>query len=600
MPDSPTINRALYEGVEKYGPELIKGAKDIATKINPTLGAKVSSGLDYATSSLSQFAHNAFSFDSVATGKSGALLKEGWGDYQRAIDKHLSLIMQQANATGTSSQMAGGVAERIARRYARNEVFGRDDNILAAMLHAYRIEHGPEKALNMGDILQTMFKESPRQGYNPRTGGVDTKNVTTRFKTNMGKNPLTKDLGFRVSTYQAPGGTERVLGTGMAHILAVKAGMEHMSQISNLMLGSNSWSSFFKSSEALFGQGYKNAQAEMLAHNAIGSALSDANNDIVKFNSGLVKQFAPNSFGEFLSKNFPIPGLSTVRQRLMAMGAVQGRMVAQEAAFNLLKDPNDLVAKTNLKYLGIDFQKVLRNGQLDKEDIGRAMFENVQQRIFFNNEAYRSRFAQNSPIGRMVNMYHNFTIQQSRLLQREMVKAYESKNLLGAAKLITELSLIFPSVGFGIHALKDIWTGKEDPSTAANHLGEHETALLDATNFANRIDGITSVAGFGIVSSYVRASMRRKLTNQMVGPFLGSMGELAEDTAVGIAGKGGEHRWWPVYRDMLRDAPSFGIGSYLASEMFSTQQQINANKPMTTARIRAKRAAELRKARKGE
>jgi hypothetical protein len=112
-----------------------------------------------------------------------------------------------------------------------------------------------------------------------------------------------------------------------------------------------------------------------------------------------------------------------------------------------------------------------------------------------------------------------------------------------------------------------------------------------------RLEGISNVAGFGIMSSFTRAAGHRKLLSAMVGPAINAAAEIGQDISEPIASRaaGKKMNFKPLYRDVLHDIPSLGIGSWASDWLLPSQADVNAAKPLTPKRVAARAAAARRK-----
>ena len=612
------LGKAAYEGLKQSGVGGAvfsageKVARDVGEAASSYAGkSKVGQYLAPKVESMSQAVQNmaakTFGLESQLTGPTGAKLNEHLKIFEKEFDKQQAIHLKEAKIN-PQHPMFGQPEYEIkgyARRVARINTFGKNDALLAQHLNNIAIIQGEEKAKNIADGLGVYFHDAARK---------DKGAERTELTSNLYKNPLTRDIDFRNSPYNPVSDTERAIQSATHTVLAFKAGLAHLSTPLNLLLG-QSLSSFGKASTHLFGGGYAGARAEMLSLNAIGSAFMEEAEQHYKFQNGLIKEYAPGSVGEFISKNWQIPGMSALRQRTMTMAAMQGKYSAMEAATTLLdQDASHKaveLAEENLRYHGIDPDKIrTQNGQLMPEDIRSAMYENVNRRVFISTGRNRAPIAVQNSFGRLIGMYHSYAAAQSKFIQKEVMRSIQRGNPAEVAKTFATLGIIFPAVGAAIAGLEQFWMGKPD---AIENTKEQEANILnpggflDGKNFADRLDGILHVAGFGVMSSYTRAAGRRKLINTIAGPTINAGAELIQDAYA--AGKGiatGADRgkdeykaktWAPLARDILHDVPSLGVGAWASEHFFPTQQQLNKQKPMTKRRLAAQRAAARKKAR---
>src|ERR1700744_5116544 len=350
---SSTIGNAVFELGEKL-------AGKAATKFSNAAPV-----VEDATKWISK----TFSLESQLTGKSGEALKGYLKKYESVKDAHLGSETLANKALPAHQQLDPYIIAGRAQMKARNQMFGPKDELMQGYINHIAQEHGEEKAKNVVDALGVYFHDSV---YQQGTGEA------SRLASNLkAKNSLVEDIDFRNSPYRPAGDAERGIHQYTASALAFKAGLAHATTPLNALIG-RSLTSFAKASTHLFGSGYDAAKAQMLAHNAIGQIFAEEHQQIYDFQNGLIQKYAPGSIGEFISKNWMIPGLSTMRQRTATMLAMQGKYAAQEL-YERLASPNITTierAKYDLRKLGLDPTKLLAQKGLLAEDIRNAMFNN--------------------------------------------------------------------------------------------------------------------------------------------------------------------------------------------------------------------------------
>lgn len=546
-----------------------------------------------------------FGLDSTLTGKSGAFVKQHLTKFESEFDKQLSIGTQEAQKLGPGVVPRHAI-ETQARRAARDKVFGQNDELLSAATHAMALEHGEEKAKNFVDNLGVYFHEQVRDKQN---AGQFSARLTTNIKktkqiapvaglTEGGAN-FASDIELNPSPYNRRAfindkpGLEASLHSYGSAALAFKAGLAHTTTPLNALIG-NSLSSFAKASGAMFGSGYDAARQELQAHNALGSMFLEELDQMYKFKNGTIQKYAPGTIGEFVHKNWAIPGFSALRQRTATMFAMQGKYSAIEYAHDLMSGDADKVrrAKLNFEYLGIKPNEVMQNGgNLTPEHIRQAMFENTNQKLFIQSAARnRSQFATSNAMGRLVSMYHGYGAAQANFIQKELIKAYKLRDPMSMLKTMAVLGVVFPAVGTAVHSLEQVWM---HPSNAGEKFDESIAKMKQmgsSADIEDRLEGIANVAGFGVMTSYGRAAGRRKLLESMAGPVINAAAELGQDAANARTNPE------PLARDVLHDIPSLGIGSWAADKFLPNQKEVNKRKPMTSRRLAARKAAMKRKA----
>jgi hypothetical protein len=621
------IGHAVFELGEKAISSLVKGSEKSVAHANTQMGGKLgstyvqeaSTTFDKIGKNANQWLSGAFSLNSqIPKGHGGTVLKDALNDYARTTDHHQALIAAENKAKGITMSKGeiynlatkghANSPDRNLQQGSRNLVFGKNDQILSGSLHLITKEHGSEKAKNISDGLGVFFHEEAKPyGISGVNGTRLVKNLSSDLLT---KNVLGKDAAGRAipwgqSPYKERGAIEKKLTSYGGAAMAYKAGIAHLTTPLNLLLNS-SLSSSFKAFNHMFGSSYEGARTQLQLLGALGEITSMEQDQLYKFEHGLIHKFQPGSFGEFVHNNFQIPFFNAIRIRTLTAAAMQGKYIAEEHAANLMSQDISKVAraKLELKWLGINPRDVeSRGGKLIDEEIRNAMYENANQRVFIDSGLHRARFATQSFVGRMVGMYHNYGAHQGNLILRTFQRHYAKGDAIGMMKDIAILGTVFPAAGAAVKSLESVWNGK-NPKDVKKEL----EATFDPKDFWSKVEAFSHTAGFGIMTNYTRSVSRMKLANAMLGP-LGNIGvELAQDTykaGAGLAsgkdrGKGPDKvkTWEPLARDVLHDIPSLGIGGIIAAHALPTQQTLNQRRPLTSKRLAAQQAAARRKAKK--
>lgn len=560
---------------------------------------------------------------------------------ERNLDRNLSLIAQDNKAKGTSMPMhemrslalhgdpnlpkVKGVGRGVmlsSGRFitsARDSVAGPNDHNLVGLGAAIANEHSPMRARVIMDAFSNyLHEEQFSMGNAHGTRLVSNLKAAKKFPINPldEEGAKVSDIDWKPSRYQTPTPLERSLTRGAAPVLTPKSGLRHLTTPLNVMLRA-SLKAMGGAIDASWGSGYKNARAQLEFYGTVGEALARENDQLYRFQNGLINKFLPNTVGEFIHRNIGIPGFDFIRGRSLVAAGYQGRLIAEEQAANLFSNDPMLEhrAMMELKYLGIDGAKIKARGGhtfsdkfgpslLTFDELGQAMFENANQRVYIETSGARSQMATSSFAGRMFFMYHNYITMQSRMLMRNFYRHYEKRDPIGLTKDLVILGTLFPTAGFATNALAQIWMGK-DPKSIKQDL----EAFTDPKDFWSKAEAFSHTAGFGVVTDYLHATSRFKLANAIIGPVFNTGVEHVEDVykaGAGIAsgrekrkGPYQVHTYAPLARDVLHDIPSLGIGAMLANHAFPTQQQLTAEKPMTAKTLAAKRAAATRKLKRG-
>lgn len=599
MPDieiSPSITRTIVEGAETL-------AKSPAMK-RAFKAPIVGKALEGASNVLNSFADKTFSIDNIATGESGANVREWWGNFKKQQAFHEQRIAQQNIANKT--EQLKYIVKNQAKRAARKDLGGHNDANIVKLVADVKAEHGPMKAARIANHLQQMLGDEP---FTPTkfstlpSGKVkaepDYGKTTGQLRYNIMRNKgLAKELDPLMDLPEKQSDIARELGAayGVSHaVLAKYAAPKHLTQFVMMFANTTSLNTGLMTLRAGFGAGRDGAIGLMKFNHAGGEFFTDIQADMHKYKTGQIKdiKWLSPEVGQWLSKNVATatPGMRGLRDRLVPMAAAKGYYEAIEAIQKLIADPKDRAAQVNLQYLGIkDWQSAVSryaaNGNvIHKVDARTAMDTSIFQRAFHNNEIFRSHFSQ-SQIGRYVTTYHWVGQNIKRGYQREIMRAFYSRNPIQIASTLAILGVAYPEATWAIHKGLALLRGQPQPTPE-----EH------AKRFFNNMNLLTDMTGWGVEYGIINSAVNRELADHEMGGQISRIIRTTEDLAAGAKGKamGQKHAMWPLYRDLLESLP-YGAGDLMAHHYFPTRAEIQAAKPMTTKRIAAKRAAEKRKA----
>jgi hypothetical protein len=580
------VSQGNRKSKERDG-KLMGGFGGVAFKAIEEGGSKlVAKGLSTPAvhEGLVKAADHFFGMDSTLTGKSGQALS-GFlkRSFEPEFDRQLSIHTKAAEAAG--STMAPHEVRTLARNEARANTAGSKDYILANYIKAVEQEHGQNKAQAVVDHLGIYFHEKAYPQGNAG-GGTSSKLVSNIAK----KGQTTHGLHFKASPYEPPGVVENAIHKTTAASLAYKAGLAHLSTPLNMLI-SNNLSSFTKAMGVMFGHDYAGVKAQMMATDAIGHTLHEEYQQMYRFRNGMINKYAPGSIGEFISKNWMIPGISAVRQRTMVAAAYQGHIVAKEAAHELINgNPRNAIA--DLSWLGIDHNAVKANGgNLTPEQLRMAAQQNVQKNVFAETGLSRSRFATQGPYGRLTMVFHNYAAMQGNFILSAIKKELvEKRDPVAAAKILATLAVIAPNVGNFTYSLEQLARGKDwdDPF---GHFKDRTKALYGANALSENMESFTHIAGFGVATSYARAAGKDKLTQAMIGAVPSAGVEAVQDVFKTTPAFGNKNpSFKPLARDILHDIPSLGLGGILAEKYLPTaaQERARDQRPLTSKQIKAR------------
>jgi hypothetical protein len=531
-----------------------------------------------------------FSFNSETTGKSGQILRDSVEKHlYPEHDKILAVKTQQAKQAGTVGLTNPRQLNSDAMHEAADNVYGSKRENLARIMSAVHQEHGPAKVSQLTDYMGIILHE---QKYSPPSGGDVSKTSSL-----LAKSPLLQDKGikFGASPYHPMTGTEQAVNRYTTATLAPYVALWHGPQaILNSSLNAHLSSMVKALGDVYSPSTFENTKQQMIAQNGLGHLMLDEQTQLWNFKKGLISKFAPNSIGEFLHKNFLLPGMSYVRSFNMVYSSAVGKYEAEHAAQAVLAGGKARIYGANkLADLGINWKEVVANNGLTPDHTRVAMARMAQMNNFMESSGARSRFTVTSPWGRTLTMFHQYATMEGNLITKRLADSLMNKHdPLMTAQILTSLGLAFPTTGFFINNVIKGMTGREDHPIDA--FTEQEKNYLEGKDFGDAHLMIGRMGAGGIWYDYTNAATKNKLAEAALGPVVNAGIELGTDSLKAVEA-GGPHKADQFKRSLLRDIPSYGYGARLAHELYPTQAQRDAAKPMTSRRIAAQRAARKRK-----
>jgi hypothetical protein len=616
----PSVSRRAFEAIESsFKPS------GWASRMLDSLGQKglLPGGsqnriIDGTASLASTVGHNLGRFDTIATGASGKWGRDMWRQVWMEGKNQQAMINNHNASIG--KQVPEHIVRNNAMRAANKAVSGPNNEAWVGFLRAVIKEHGPvygpQKAAFLATNLQLMMGDQP---YSPVKFSYDGDGnikwepegryeTSDLFKNVMGHQDLYEALKGKYHPARPPS----TLTKGMSQLtrwghysLAPAAALKHMAQVPGLLSNMTSFQNGYVTLGALHGTGRADAIALLHNNNAGAEMFTDIQADELRYKLGWYSKakWLNPKVGRWLAQQGATPGLKGLRYRLIPAAGAQGNFVLHEAATILERYPNDVAAKINLKFLGLEPSEVMhewysnnrafaRDANGVSETIKTAINNNIEQRVFFNNPGLRSALAL-SPMGRIGTVYHWMGQNEKSWFQRELVRAYQSKNPVQIASLIATMGILYPGTHWIMAKLNEAWSGKTSPMQAAKEMVD---PTEDAQMQAHILQTYVDMMGVGVEWSKINAAANHQLLEEGVGAHIKAGGNLIQDSTAGAVGifEGEPHKAYPFYRDVLEDMP-FHVGGWAAHTWFPTRKEIEAKKPMTSKRRAAQKAAEKRK-----
>jgi hypothetical protein len=576
-------------------------AKKLADVKSPSLLGRFARriGAQSAEGVLGDVEH-AFAPLSLMTGKDGAAHLEIYNNhFLPELDKQMSIQNQKFNAGAKFSGQTGKAItpmeiKSTAMENAKNNVLGTKRENLARLMQNTLKTQGPAKVTQLTDAWGILLHEKPYEV--PNTG--QSKSQTSSL---LAADPRLKNMGikFNPSPYRTTNATEQALSKYTTGALAPTIAAWHAPQaILNSVTFNAHLSSVVKALGDVFGpKTFENTKAQLIAQNALGFHLMDEQMMTYNFHNRLITALPDNSISKFIHANYLTPFMPIVRKLGMVYSAMVGKYEAEYSAQQILKGGlSQKWGANKLADLGINWKDVLENGGLTPDHTRTAMFRMTQDNLHLESTGSRSRWVTTTPYGRTLTMFHQYPIMEGNLLVRRLKDALMLRqDPMQSAQMLVGLGLLFPTAGFFINNVLKGITGREDHPIDA--FTTEEKNWITGQDFGDGLLILGRMAMGGVLFDYANAAAKNKLAEYFIGPVANSALELGEDAvkANPLNTGGNEHKADQFKRDLLRDTPSYGYGARLAHELYPTQAQRNAVKPMTSRRIAAQRAATKRK-----
>lgn len=222
-----------------------------------------------------------------------------------------------------------------------------------------------------------------------------------------------------------------------------------------------------------------------------------------------------------------------------------GLLWSQKMGKALVKDPNNKIARNELTLLGIDPNKVIKQGGvLSQDDLLRAAKNMAGNTQFLSRNIDLPAWVSQSELGKSVAQFKTFAYQQSRFIAKQTVDQFRAGNPGRAMRNIAIIATVYPLTGEAIADLRSLISGKKRESRGLQRY----------------IENATMVGAFGILSDVI-SSLKYDPAQFVIGPT-GAFITQNLKTAYEIFTKGVSDQ---NKRDLLRQVP--GIGPILANRV---------------------------------
>lgn len=205
-----------------------------------------------------------------------------------------------------------------------------------------------------------------------------------------------------------------------------------------------------------------------------------------------------------------------------------------------------------LKELGLDGEKVIAKGVLDKEDLITAAQNMVENTQGGNNPLMLPGFAQH-PLGKIFYQFKNFAYNQARFMKDQFMKDIVSKDtrsIYNAVKFITVAGGLYPMTYGALRDLRDIVTLKKRPE--------------DAFELDEYFQGLGTLSAGGLFIDFLKSAQSRYggTLQFLAGPTVGDLTDYLD--AIGQLTAGEQSSWKGLRRQILNQT---GVGQVLDNFM---------------------------------
>lgn len=497
-------------------------------------------------------------------------------DFEPAYDKAKQQLTQQGGMTSHDINAK-------ARNIARVTAFGRNDALAVQHIKWAEMTHELPAAQSLADHLHVYLQDTvtlPKRNVLeikgktvlskpllPGTPGAATEDVS-RFKENVIMNKENQVPLNRKPIFVPRGDAEKFFTQKSVTMMAPAIAVSHLSTPFNVILGAPLRGLAKGLADVITPGGYKATSQGLLHSGVLGSMALQIYREHEMFENGLISKWTGSpTLGYIFNKAIHAPGFNSLRKWTISFAGATAKYSAEHFAQRLIDNPADRLAQYSLREMGIDPVAVLKQkGQLSNDQVEKAIYRFVDDRVFLNTKLDRSYAGQSNPIMRMATLFHSYVAAEGHLINRELVKMWRTGDIGNIVQTLTTLGLIFPTAGSVIYGLERLARGQtyNDPQ-------------LNAESGIHRyFDNISHMAGFGIVQSYMSGALRGHLDTTVLGPIGNVAVESIGDSILALTGK-------KSFKQPLRDIMYYtlpdNLGKILAHQLLPTQAEERAKHP---------------------
>jgi len=556
----PEIPQALTDAVETFG-------KDIFDKAAQTsVGKKIGTVFD-------QTSHFRNMQSGMSATPAGAnlykILKE---DYEPAVDKARQGLVKAQQ--GAAQPLKAHEIEAQARNIGRVSAFGRNDALAVQHIKWANQTHGLAAAQSLADHLHVYLGDTVEReiGKNPMrpissTNPVVKKLSVSRFKENVSFNKENRVPINTTAIYKPKTPLEESLVNKAVTTMAPAIAISHLSTPFNTMLGAPLTSLAKGLADVITPGGYRATRDALLDSGVLAQTALQMYREHEVFESGRIANWTGSpQLGYILNKAIHAPGFNALRRWTIAFSGATATHSADYFAQRLVANPADRLSQRALREMGIAPSEVLaQGGKLRPEQIEKAVYRFVDDRVFLNTKLDRSYAGISNPYMRMATLFHSYVSAQGHLISRELGKMWKTGDIGNIVQTLSVLSVVFPAVGHLIGGTERLARGQsfKDPKY------DSESAV------AKYFDNVSHMAGFGVGQSYINGALRDRLASVMLGPVGNVAVSTVSDSVMALAGK---KSFKQPARDIMYYSLPDNLGKILAHQVLPTTAEESAKK----------------------
>lgn len=226
-----------------------------------------------------------------------------------------------------------------------------------------------------------------------------------------------------------------------------------------------------------------------------------------------------NKRGRFMQILDPLRRAFNFERRWqIAFSAVVGKHLAIDAADEFIRTGSKR-SELSLRLMGID-PALLKGKGLTQDLMDKASYRAVDEIMGLRSELDTPFKWHQSGLARIATIYKDYGFRQTRLIKNALVRAKQGEGWLGVAKVLGTIGTTWYAAGELIKAAESI-------VSLHNYWSDD-----DEKNYilgSEYLDGIAHASGLGITYSIVRSAKHNAISGYMLGPYLGSAADLAQD-----------------------------------------------------------------------